>query len=270
MTNTRRIPELSGLRGLWTRSLIAWPDGRRDTTTSVHWLQGPTRYIDLRQAAGRPDFRPVTCLAKAELPALEWLATQEGFAGVLTQNGPWFEWGRDFDLQPQAMYSDCGKLWYENDFMVEEGRDLPYIEHWHHQPMGDPNPCVALRLRAIDEPRDGFLVRVGPQFMYACSRLAPLPPLGSLLECLHAAPDAAARLALFDCEIAFGLISGERWQIRHSSLPWREGAALGPQLAPEAAIWSTVELTPNGTAQRRRWTIAALEGELAACASAES
>ncbi len=266
MNTPPRIPTISGLRGLWTRSLIAWPDGRRDTTTAVRWLQGPMRYIDLRQPAGRPDFSSTRCVAEADLPALAWLASQEGFAGVLTQDGPWFEWGRDFDLQPQGMYSDCGKLWYEGDFMVEEGRDLPYIEHWHHQAVGDPNPCVALRLRAIDAPRDGFLVRVGPQFMYACGRAVPLAPLASLLDCLHAAADQTARLALFDCEIAFGLVTGDRWEIQHSSLPWREGTTLGPQLALDQQTWRTSELTPTGSFLRRQWAITTTEGALAACA----
>jgi hypothetical protein len=35
MNTPPRIPDITGLRGLWTRSLIAWPDGRRDTTTQV-------------------------------------------------------------------------------------------------------------------------------------------------------------------------------------------------------------------------------------------
>ena len=153
--------------------------------------------------------------------------------------------------------------------MVEEGRDLPYIEHWHQASTSDPNPCVALRLRAVDESRDGFLVRVGPRFMYACSRLGPLPALGSLLECLHAAPDQSARLALFDCEIAVGQIEAGRWQILHSSLPWREGMALGPQLAPDAETWTTADLSPEGREIRRRWRLASAEGELAACASAK-
>lgn len=270
MTTPPRIPDITALRGLWHRSLIAWPDGRRDTSTAVHWLQGPTRYIDLRQASGRPDFSQTRCLADANLAQLEWLASQEGFAGVLTQDGPWFEWAREFDLQPVAMYSDCGKLWYEADRMVEEGRDIPYIEHWHHQPAGDPNPCVALRLRALDEDRDGFLVRVGPHFMYACSRLVALPALESLELCLHAAADEAARLALFDCEIAAGVITGDRWEIRHSSLPWREGSTLGPQLAPDAVTWSTGDLAPDGREGRRRWQIVAAEGELPACASAST
>ena len=49
-------PSLETMPGLWRRSLIAWPDGRRDTTSFVNWLQGPGLYLDLRQPEGRPDF----------------------------------------------------------------------------------------------------------------------------------------------------------------------------------------------------------------------
>jgi hypothetical protein len=40
---------LNDLPGVWRRSLLAWPDGTRDTTTTVLWVQGPTLYADLRQ-----------------------------------------------------------------------------------------------------------------------------------------------------------------------------------------------------------------------------
>ena len=52
-------PTIAALAGLWRRSLIMWPDGRRDTTTWVNWLQGGKSYIDLRQPRGRPDFSGV-------------------------------------------------------------------------------------------------------------------------------------------------------------------------------------------------------------------
>jgi hypothetical protein len=45
---------LDQLVGLWRRSLIRLPDGTEDRTTEVHWLQGMSRYVDLRQPAGRP------------------------------------------------------------------------------------------------------------------------------------------------------------------------------------------------------------------------
>jgi hypothetical protein len=59
---------------------MTWPNGRRDTTTWVNWLQGPSFYVDLRQPSGRPDFREATSLDQLSRPQIEWLATQEGFA----------------------------------------------------------------------------------------------------------------------------------------------------------------------------------------------
>jgi hypothetical protein len=34
------MPAVAELRGLWQRSLIVLPDGGRDATTEVRWLQG--------------------------------------------------------------------------------------------------------------------------------------------------------------------------------------------------------------------------------------
>ena len=34
------LPRIEDMAGLWRRALIAWPDGRQDTTTFVSWLQG--------------------------------------------------------------------------------------------------------------------------------------------------------------------------------------------------------------------------------------
>jgi hypothetical protein len=54
MTTRPQPVEPGTLTGLWRRSLIIWPDGRRDETTDVAWLQGERASIDLRQPAGLP------------------------------------------------------------------------------------------------------------------------------------------------------------------------------------------------------------------------
>ena len=82
MSTEPSVPTLETLTGLWTRSLIAWPDGRRDTSTQVRWLQGPGFYADLRQPDVAPDFSGVRCLADVTDTQLSWIATQEAFAGV--------------------------------------------------------------------------------------------------------------------------------------------------------------------------------------------
>jgi hypothetical protein len=258
MNNSERpVPRLSELHGLWQRSLIRWPDDRLDTTTTVHWLQGPSFYIDLRQPAARPDFGTVSALDQVDDAQLAWLVRQEGFAGRLVFEDGWYEWGREIDLQPVAVYSDCGRLWYEGDHVVEEGRDIKYIEHWHARNLGEPARCAAARLRGADG-RAAYLVRAGNLFMFARDRAVALPPLADLGACVTAAPDRAAALACVDCEISFGTVTAHGCRIEHSSLPWREGALFAPTLAG-----SVLELGDLLGGATQSWTLLEGEGELA-------
>jgi hypothetical protein len=192
------------LPGLWTRSLILWPDGRRDTTTAVAWLQGTSLYIDLRQPAGRPDFSAVTKLRDLTAGQIAWLATQEGFAGVLEREDEYFVWRREIDFQPQALYSDAGTLRLEADYMVEEGRDIAYVEHWHLNPRYGANPRWGIRLRDPKSARTGMILRVGPLFMMAISREQTLPPHLHLTECVSLVPTISAAQDLVDCELSLG------------------------------------------------------------------
>lgn len=247
-------PTLAGLRGLWTRSLIQWPDGRRDVATSVHWLQAPSLYIDLRQPAGRPDFSATRGLDGLDDSQIAWLVRQEGFAGRLRYIDGWFEWGRAIDFQPPAVNADCGSLRYAADRMIEVGRDVPYVEHWHRAVVGDAGRAAAARLVDVDSGRAAALVRVGEVFMLAVDRLVALPSLPDLAACVAAAPDRAERLSLLDCELAAGRIVQGRWQLAHSSLPWREGLTISPRRAGS-------ELLDLGDATGRCYRIEELEGE---------
>ncbi|MFA5122035.1 hypothetical protein [Zavarzinia sp.] len=249
------------LRGLWQRSLIAWPDGRRDETTAVWWLQGPGLYIDLRQPAGRPDFAAVHCLDDLDREQARWLAGQEGFAGELTFDGRHFTWARDLDVQPVSPYSDAGSLRFENDVLVEEGRDVAYVEHWHRGPEA-VQPCSAARLACAEDGRAGFVVRCGERFMYARARTAALPAGGDLAALVAAAPTAADARDLIDCEISIGRIGPAGWTIEHSSLPYREGAGLGPVTGGCGAQLLTRDIARNGREITRAWRIEALQGAL--------
>lgn len=255
--NTRPAAAVADLRGLWTRSLLAWPDGRRDVSTAVHWLQGPSLYVDLRQPAGRPDFGGVRGLEDVDDARLAWLVTQEGFAGRLGLRDGCFEWARAIDFQPPSPAADAGHLRFEADRLVEEGRDLPYVEHWHRVASGDAARCVALRLAGVDDARRATLVRVGEVFMLAVDRAQPLARLADLAACVWAAPDRAARLACVDCELSFGRVTPAGWRLERSSLPWREGTRLAPALRG-------ARLELGGSAGP--FEVQALEGEAAALA----
>jgi hypothetical protein len=65
----QRLTATADLKGLWRRSLIVRPDGTRDTTSRVHWLQGAGAFIDLRQPQCLPHL--------AHLSALNDLSTSD-------------------------------------------------------------------------------------------------------------------------------------------------------------------------------------------------
>ncbi len=245
------ILDVSELTGLWTRSLLVQPDGSRDETTAVTWAQGPSLYIDLRRPAGRPDFTHVRALADLTAADCAWLATQQGFAGVLRQEGGFFEWVREIDFQPPAG-PDSGRLFWQGEVMVETGRYADYLEHWHRDERLPRLPCGAARLRDPADGKAALLVRVGDVFMLARARAADLRSATTLAEAVAGAASLAAAQALLDCEISFGRVEGGLWRIARSTLPFREGEVLAAQFAGGAG------LQMDGAA----WQITTMEGDL--------
>lgn len=248
--------EVKDTLGLWERSLIAWPDGREDRSTFVAWLQGPTLFADLRQPADRPSFDGVTCLNDLDARHFNWLSRQEGFAGIFVPSEDAFEWRRAVDFQCPSDAADAGYLSFADGVLIERGRDIPYIEHWHHS---SPNlsPHFAIRMR--DEAGlDGFLVRVGEIFMYVRNRGTALPHGGSLSDLVETSSPDIAR-ALLDCEISLGRVRDGKWLIGRSSLPFRMGTDLAPEFGGDGNSLNIHDVSSSGDPFARRWTIADLE-----------
>jgi hypothetical protein len=245
------LTTIADLPGLWRRTLLALPDGHADTTTAVYWLQGPTCYIDLRLPAGRPDFAAVSCLRDLSFEQVEWLAEQECFAGRIESDGAVFEWRRDIDYQPKTGAADAGRLWFEGDLLVEEGRDIPYIEHWRRG--GDAaQPCLGVRLRETNGERLGFIVRVGDTFMTARGRQKALAGQDRLAGLVGAAGTLFEAQDLVDMEVSFGSIGAEGWVIERSSLPFREGARFSASRCENLIF--TADIGPDGIPIARCWT----------------
>jgi hypothetical protein len=252
--------QIESLRGLWRRSLILWPDARRDTETDVAWLQGPSYYVDLRQPAGRPDFRGAGALRHMTQAQVAWAAGQEGFAGQLRRDGVFFEWQRALDFQPESGQPDSGRLRLERGILVEEGRYAPYVEHWHHD-AGEQTPCVAIRLRDRSTGCEGVLVRVGGTFMYARARMVALPPGVSLTRSIEGAASLRVAQDLIDCELSIGRTGPAGWIIERSSLPFKEGLRLDPRIQDCGAKYLTADLAPEGTWTNREWDVLHIEGD---------
>lgn len=253
---------LSDMQGLWSRSLLVLPDATRDTTTWVAWLQGPTLFADLRQPDGRPSFAGARSLDDLSREQVTWLAGQEGFAGRLEQDGEFFVWRRLLDFQPRAETPDSGRLYLDGPIMVEEGRYVPYIEHWSREAV-PTMPCAAVRLRDRLSGCDGMLVRAGSAFMYArAGASASLPAGAHLRDLVAGAETLAAARKLIDCEISFGRVTAAGWLIERSSLPYREGACLDPHM--DALGGSTADVAGDGNVIRRSWEILESESDASA------
>jgi hypothetical protein len=257
-----RVATIADITGLWRRSLIRWPDGSSDTTTSVRWMQTPTLFVDLRQPSDRPSFSGVNCLRDLRREHLAWLACQEGFAGEIHFDGTFFEWQRQIDLQPMAAFPDAGRFWFESEMMVEEGRDVPYVEHWHREAPAQES-CAGIRMKDVASGRLGIVVRFGDLFMYARRRLGEVPLRRKLIDCIEGTANLKERQDLVDCEISFGRIDTGSWRIERSSLPFKENQLLGLQAGEsQTSRVSTTDVTPTGEPLVCHWEITDIQGAL--------
>ncbi len=244
------------LRGLWRRSLMAWPGKPEDRDTWVSWLQGPALYADLRQPAGRPDFTGVTCVRDLGNVHIEWMARQMAFAGTFICEGETFSWGHDIDYGPLSPVADRARLWYEPGRLVERGVEIAFTEHWHregrHREGDAQEVCSAWRLRGADG-RHAILVRAGNYFLIAHSYTGPVYGAATLAASLERVMDMKKRQDMVASEFSFGQVSSRGWLIERSSLPFREGADLSPAFTSHGVTLH--ELAPEGNPIMSTWTI---------------
>lgn len=240
--------------------LITWADGQTDAETEVFWLQGPNHYADLRVPAGRPACPHVACLRDLNWTMLRFMARQEGFFGHFDIVNSVGEWHRTFDYQPETGVADRGALAFEDGILIERGIELPYVEHWVHEPGSDK--VLALSL-ATESGTPGCLVLAGDYFIYARGRPVPLPRGVTLNQLIDDAASLEAAQDLFDCEISFGRRQMQddsgNWRIGRSSHCFREGAALSPALDSAGGILVIDDVTPEGASVKRTWRVTASE-----------
>jgi hypothetical protein len=230
--------EINSLRGMWRRSLIVLPNGTRDTTTRVHWLQTARLFADIRQPALLPQFAHAQVLNDLSYEDCAQLAEQQAFAGYLTFDGSHFEWVRLIDFQPMGPHADIGALRWENEVLIEEGRDVDYIEHWHRDASVGMQPTASAELRDSILGSKALLLRSGHYFMFARARPAQLPLLPTLRECVAAAATVEAARSLVDCEISVGVHANDAVRIAASTLPYRVGK---PLCADPSFQWEIIE-----------------------------
>ncbi|SMF36176.1 hypothetical protein SAMN06265365_11260 [Tistlia consotensis] len=223
----RDAPVPAAYQGLWRRLSLIRPDGTRDATTLVLWLQTPEHHADLRIPADRPDLTGAAGLDELDIPDLLALARQEGFAGGQQYRTGQLAWRRVIDFAPSDGPPDEGIMEATGPGrFTETGLHVAYGEDWLRED-GAEGPFAA-RVERAPFPR--FLLRAGRWVALAEDRRPAPPPPGGLVERAEAAAAAGDRQALrdlLDCPISFAEIGTDGIaRIRHSSHPWLEGGRL--------------------------------------------
>lgn len=183
------------LLGVWRRDLIAWPDGRRDTTARIHWLQTRTAFADLRLPKG------------------------EGFAGHIRLQDDVCTWHRRIDTEPAGAPPDMGRLHFEGGLLIEHGIHQPYVEHWRRIDDGSAGMLV---LELADAP--GLLVRAGGHVLRAIGgrsvEVSHAMTYGSQAWRIHAStlPERQGEILGFDRDGEhFRDRQGRRWRLAEAS-----------------------------------------------------
>jgi hypothetical protein len=225
--------------GLWRRREITLPDGRRDTTTRVLWLQAPSLFADLRVPADRPVVPGARGFADYSAAELARLAEMQGFAGRFEIEGDFCRWRRELDFQPPGGPPDEAHFRIEGDILVETGIHAAYEEIWVRE---TPPGAALAAFRLVGGA--GILVVAGEHFLLTEERRPALPAAPTLAALVEA--DGLGRL---DMLIAHGRI-GAGWRIELATLPWLEGAALAAGF--DAAAGGLTLAGPEG---ERRWQL---------------
>ncbi len=211
------------MRGVWTRDWIE-RKGVRSNTLTVHYLQTPTWYGDMRVSHSRPSFANATSFADLTDAELLALATQRGFTGQVTAAGDSITWQHEIDFQPPDGDVDIGRVEHiGRGQMYEHALDRSYTESWASVASGDE---AFLVVRVERGGRlDRTLLVAGDHFLYIRNRATDLPKARSLDRLIASTHATRAQIiAYLDCEFSSGAVRSGAvpWEIHASTLPWRE------------------------------------------------
>jgi hypothetical protein len=231
------VPDL--LYGCWKRAWIEFSDGSIDDASRVFWLQTPSRMVDVRIAADRPQLAHRTGLHDCSLDELRAIARSDsssGFtecgpvvlddAGARTATASWHTRGHGVNFQPVSAFPEPGLMSWSDDgtVMVERAPSGAYVEQWQLVP-GSRDPL------SVTDVGDRQLYRAGDVAVLVRDRPIPIPRMARLADLLDDyGQDRPMIEALLDCEFSVAERTGGEWTITTSTLPWREGNVLDVDL----------------------------------------
>jgi hypothetical protein len=222
-------PVPNELTGLWHREAISFPDGRRDISTRVFWLQTRGLFADIRIRADRPRRVEASGFADYDDAELIKLAAMNGFAGAFEVDGGFCRWRRRLDFHPPGGPPDEANCVLDGDLLIETGTGGDYQENWRHAtPPGAAVTSFELAEDAAQPGRAGMLVLAGDHFIQIVDRPEPLPEGASLATLVRADLEAGARdraIGRLAMKIAYGRIE-RGWEVALSTFPWLESTPL--------------------------------------------
>ncbi len=231
----------SWFRGAWKREWSKEQGEAPTETRIVRDLQTPTIFGSVRIGLDRPPLRNATSFDDLDDAQLAALLDQKGFAGTASFKGDVAVWEREIDFRPPNT-ADTARLRPQSPTTVlEEGFDGS-SELWWSMSSGD-GKYLGIKIVANKRAEVIFTI-VGDHFIYARNRRKDLPRAESLAAlAVHAT--RAQLIELLDCELSYGTIrSGQvPWEVRFSTLPWREGKAL--EFAHSIAVDAVGNLAPR-------------------------
>jgi len=215
------------LWGEWTRDWIQRGKSR-SSTVEVRYLQTPTYFADLRIPKARSMLAGAKSFADLTDPQLRLLASQNGLAGLTTLVGTVATWSDEIAFQPFDGTPDTSRLERRSPIAMHEvGLDGSFTESWRRVSAGSGNFLV---VRVEHSGRlTRYLVVVGNHFVYVRNRSRDLPTASSLEALIEGTKATREQIVEYlDCEFSVGRIRGGSvpWEIRQSTLPWREGHRL--------------------------------------------
>jgi hypothetical protein len=223
--------------GVWQRLILQTDLQPCDITTQCFWLQTSSWHADIRVPSPRPDFSGAAGLPQCSREQLEWLASQQGFAGITHVQESNCQWQRVVDFRPPTGLRDLGQMVFlRPDLVVETGVESRYLEVWQKLPDSTGAEAVLQRVQDGAEQPEWFFVS-GQYFMHVRARREELEAAASLLSLAQREKADDARLRqLVDFEISFGRRAAHAWRVQLSTLPFLEGAiVLNPnELQPPA------------------------------------
>jgi hypothetical protein len=114
--------------------------------------------------------------------------------------------------------------------LIEEGVHVPYVEEWERVAEGSDDHVACRLVDAHGSAgRTAALVAVGDFFLFVLGRRQTTPAASSLDALVSGRKTSRSELiGLLDMEVSFGRRRGGAvpWEVRLSTLPFREGRPL--------------------------------------------